>query len=74
MSYKVKLILYLITKLFLIAAAFGILYSAYMLFTNLDEWIFWLAALVVNFILLGIFIGLYILRKSKFPLPGIDYK
>jgi len=67
--------LWFLLNVILIIAATGLcIFSIVRLCFNLQDWKFSLLLLSIG-IVTGIFsVALYIYRKSKSPLPGIDYK
>jgi len=73
MNYTIKLILYILSKAFLYASFIGFIYSIVMIFVESEEATYWIVRSALFLILSGIALLLYIVRKSKIPLPGRDY-
>ena len=74
MSYKLKLILYIVSKTLLYACIIGFAFSLVMLTMDNLPLEYWLYRALSFFVILVIATILYLVRKSKFPLPGKDYK
>jgi len=74
MSYITRRILFLANVILLLVSCIICIYSVFMLFINPDDWLFTLMLLGIGVITGVFFFVLYVVRKRKFPLPGIDYK
>ncbi|MFH1298092.1 MAG: hypothetical protein ABIJ04_12645 [Bacteroidota bacterium] len=74
MSYIFRRILFLANVILLLGSGALCAYSIFILFTNPEEWLFSLMMLGIGVITGVFFFVLYIVRKRKFPIPGIDYK
>ena len=66
--------LYLLSLIFILVSLGTIIYFTINLFLDLDNWEIWLIKIAGSIIAFAIFCFLYVIRKSLFPLPGIDYK
>ena len=74
MITSVKWILYLSLKLSMFVAFAGIIYSIIMILVGINETKYWLIRLGAFLVAAVIIFSLQILRRSKFPIPGKDYK
>ncbi|MBL6950930.1 MAG: hypothetical protein ISR57_09835 [Bacteroidales bacterium] len=67
-------ILYLLNVLLILASFALCIYAIVMFFINPQDWVFTLELLGIGVGSGILFFILYVVRKSYFPLPGIDYK
>ncbi len=74
MSYIFRRVLFLTNVILLLASGALCCYSVFLFFANPQEWLFSLMKLGVGLFSGAFFLLLFIVRKRKFPLPGIDYK
>ena len=73
MGYKIKLILYYINKLVSFISILAVLFFLVMFIAYPEEWLSWLTKTGISF---GVYILskiIHIIRKSKMPVPGMDY-
>jgi|GEM_PF-1750111 len=73
MEYKLKLVLYYINKFFLGVSLLGAVSFFIMVFIYTDEWVKWILYSFISIVAYAVFKVIYIFRKSKFPVPGVDY-
>ncbi len=73
MKYTLRIMIYLVMQFMLFLTLLLILFFIVMLFLHGDQFIKWLELTVTGLICYFIFMILNILRKKKWPVPGIDY-
>lgn len=73
MNYGCRLFLYLMNQLLILLSLAGILLSLVMLALNNERWLAWSGSALLNIVLYLFFRFVFVLRKSKYPVPGIDY-
>ncbi|MFC2102648.1 hypothetical protein ACFLS7_06595 [Bacteroidota bacterium] len=74
MSYIFRRVLFLANLILLLASGALCSYSAFLLFANPQEWLFALMKLGLGLLSGAFCFLLFVVRKRKYPLPGIDYK
>lgn len=74
MSYFFRLVLFLSNVMLFCGSVILCLYSLIMILVEPDEWTFRLALLGVGMAGGIISLVLYVVRKNKVPVPGIDYR
>jgi|GEM_PF-1193632 len=74
MQYLIRRIFFVANVLLLLAGIAFCLYALVRLILNPSGWVISLILLAVGLMSEFLFARLYIIRKSKFPLPGIDYE
>ena len=67
-------VLYLLNVICILAAFALCIYAIVMLFIHPQDWISTLDVLGIGVASTILFFFLYLIRKSYFPVPGIDYK
>ena len=73
MNYTFRMIIYLGIKLLLFLSLVMILFSIIMLVFHTDQLLKWLGLTIMGVLSFIIFMFVYLLRKKKCPVPGIDY-
>lgn len=73
MNYKIRLILYVISKVIIYLSVIGSLYSLVMIFVEQNNFEYWLIRTALFVIVTNITSVLFIIRKAKIPAAGKDY-
>jgi len=73
MNYKIRLILYIISKVFIYLAVIGSLHAIVMIFVEQSDFKYWLIRTSLFVIVTIIAIVLFIIRKARIPAAGKDY-
>ncbi len=73
MNYKIRLILYVISKVIIYLSVIGSLYSLVMIFVEQNNFEYWLIRTALFVIVTIITSVLFIIRKAKIPAAGKDY-
>lgn len=68
-----RIILYYLNCIALMISFGGLVYSVSMLLLHLQDYKKWLIALTIFLLLFALFLGFFIIRKSKLPLAGKDF-
>jgi len=58
----------------IIVAAAIFLYCTFQLIMNLEFWITWLMRVLISLVFVFVMFLLFIIRKTYYPLSGVDYK
>lgn len=74
MQYLLRKAFFVVNILLLLAGFSFCLYTLVRLILNPANWVIYLILFAAGLLSEFLFSRLYILRKSKFPLPGIDYE
>jgi phosphotransferase system glucose/maltose/N-acetylglucosamine-specific IIC component len=74
MNYKLRLMIYLLNKSIWYAGLVGFVYSLAMLVNRDSDLEYWVYSTIIFLAIMIIAVILYLVRKSKLPLPGKDYK
>ena len=74
MHNRLRLFIYIINKTLIYLSLAVSAYFLVMLLLNFDEYLFWLGRLIASLILYFVFKILFIIRKSRIPVAGLDYK
>jgi len=74
MHNRLRLFIYIINKTLIYLSLAVSAYFLVMLLLNFDEYLFWLGRLIASLILYFVFKILFIIRKSRIPAAGLDYK
>lgn len=73
MNYKIRLILYVISKVFIYLSVIGSLHALVMIFVEPNNLKYWLIRTAVFVIVTIIASALFMMRKAKIPAAGNDY-
>ncbi|TSA25485.1 MAG: hypothetical protein D4R67_09955 [Bacteroidetes bacterium] len=74
MWYLIRRVLFLGNVILFLAAFALCIYAVARLILAPDTWLFCLLLFGIGVVSGILLYGLYLVRKSRFPLPGIDYK
>ncbi|MCZ7603221.1 MAG: hypothetical protein M5R37_10145 [Melioribacteraceae bacterium] len=73
MDYKIRLILYVISKAFIYASIIGLVHALVMLFVEQSNLKYWLTRMALFVLITFAAAILFIIRKGKIPAAGKDY-
>ncbi|MBN1198217.1 MAG: hypothetical protein JXA23_02615 [Bacteroidales bacterium] len=74
MTYLIRRVFFVGNILLLMIGFACCIYAIVRWILEPDAWLFALLLFAIGFLAQLLFSGLYLLRKKRFPLPGIDYK
>lgn len=74
MKYMIRRVLFLVNVLLILAAFALSVFAVVRVILAPDKWLFCILLLGIGVVAGILLYGLYLIRKSRFPLPGIDYK
>lgn len=73
MSHKIRMFLYIVNRLISIVALVGLVAALVMVVVEPEEWLTWIVRGGISVVIYVLAKVISIFRKSKFPIPGIDY-